>query len=302
MNDIHISICVITYNHEGYISKALDSILEQNFNKDKIEIVIGVDKSSDGTSKIVDKYHKKHQKIIYPLYHKKNIGMMANFIDTIKRCKGKYIALCEGDDYWTFNQKLLQQFNFMNSHEQYSFCFHNAIVIHEHCNKETSPFTNLENRDYEGCEVIEEWKIPTASVFFRNTKINWPHYSLDCAHGDILLFLLLLKNGSCYGLDQKWSTYRRNESGITVSNARNPIYVKKIITQLINMQRTFSSAYKDSLSKNIFYWKIVLLNYQLKHNLIHKSLITVINLALKHPKIFYKKSLQLTKKSVKKAF
>ena len=158
MNDIHISICVITYNHEGYISKALDSILEQNFNKDKIEIVIGVDKSSDGTSKIVDKYHKKHQKIIYPLYHKKNIGMMANFIDTIKRCKGKYIALCEGDDYWTFNQKLLQQFNFMNSHEQYSFCFHNAIVIHEHCNKETSPFTNLENRDYEGCEVIEEWK------------------------------------------------------------------------------------------------------------------------------------------------
>lgn len=103
-----ISIIVLTYNQEKYIANALDSILMQQVDE-PIEIIIGDDHSLDHTSTICSDYQKKHPNIIRHIYNKQNLGLVENFIKMIQLCKGEYLALCDGDDYWIDERKLLKQ-------------------------------------------------------------------------------------------------------------------------------------------------------------------------------------------------
>jgi len=117
MNDPLVSVWMITYNHEKYIAQAIDSILTQKTNID-YEIVIGDDYSTDRTREIVLEYKSKHPEKIKLLLQKKNVGLMQNFIDTLKACTSKYIALLEGDDYWTDPKKLQKQIDYMSANPQ----------------------------------------------------------------------------------------------------------------------------------------------------------------------------------------
>ena len=117
-SDKLVSICMITYNHEKYIAQAIEGILMQNFEF-QVELVIGEDNSKDNTRKICDDYAKKYPQIIRLLPTAVNLGMMPNFVRTLKECKGKYIALCEGDDYWSDPFKLQKQFDFLEANEDY---------------------------------------------------------------------------------------------------------------------------------------------------------------------------------------
>ena len=94
-----VSICTITYNHKKYIAEALDSFLMQKTNF-PFEIVVDDDCSPDNTSEVIKKYRKKFPNIIKANLREETIGMIPNFIENMKRAKGKYIALCEGDYYW----------------------------------------------------------------------------------------------------------------------------------------------------------------------------------------------------------
>ena len=100
MNNPFVSICCITYNHEQFIAQALEGFVMQQTNFD-FEIVISDDCSTDTTRAIIEKYKEKYPLLFKDVSPSKNLGTMANFKQTLEACAGKYIALCEGDDYWT---------------------------------------------------------------------------------------------------------------------------------------------------------------------------------------------------------
>ena len=117
-----VSICCITYNHENYIKKALDGFLMQKTNF-AFEILINDDASTDGTTNIIRSYESKYPDMIKPIYqienqYSKGIRSIYGFFN-FPRAKGKYIAMCEGDDYWIDPNKLQTQVDFLENNEDY---------------------------------------------------------------------------------------------------------------------------------------------------------------------------------------
>src|SRR5690348_1801255 len=134
--DIFISICMITYQHEKFISEAIDSIFMQEVNY-PYELIIADDCSPDKTNVIVQNYILHHElgKTIHYIRNNKNKGVNANFRSALKSCRGKYIALCEGDDFWIDRNKLQQQVDFLEENPQYSIACSNRIVVDNNSEK-----------------------------------------------------------------------------------------------------------------------------------------------------------------------
>jgi glycosyltransferase involved in cell wall biosynthesis len=124
-----VSVKMITYNHAPYIAQAIEGILIQKTNF-PIELVIGEDCSTDGTREIVFEYQKKYPDIIRVITSEQNVGMKKNGYRTMKACRGKYIAFCEGDDYWTHPEKLQKQVDHMESHPECGLVYSSYDVFH----------------------------------------------------------------------------------------------------------------------------------------------------------------------------
>ena len=128
---IIVSVSCITYNHAPYIRACLDGFLMQKTSF-VFEILIHDDCSTDGTREIIEEYSKKYPDIIFPIFQTENQyskgvrGMMARF--NFPRSRGKYIALCEGDDYWSDPYKLQRQVDFLEANTDFSICFHNMKI------------------------------------------------------------------------------------------------------------------------------------------------------------------------------
>ena len=126
-----VSICCITYNHASFIRKCLDGFLMQQTTF-PIEILIHDDCSTDGTTEIIREYEAKYPDLIFPLYEEENQYQQGKAAEidfyNYRRARGKYIAYCEGDDYWTDPLKLQKQVDFMEANPEYSVCFHDFQV------------------------------------------------------------------------------------------------------------------------------------------------------------------------------
>ena len=129
-NDIMVSVYCITYNHKDFIRKCLDGIVMQKTDF-KFEVVIYDDCSTDGTREIVLEYIEKYPDLFVPILPDENRAQKEGFhginVDMCKKCQGKYIALCEGDDYWTDENKLQIQVDYMEKHPDFSGCFHKSL-------------------------------------------------------------------------------------------------------------------------------------------------------------------------------
>jgi len=124
-----VSIFCLAYNHEKFISQTLESFLMQKTNFE-YEIVIGEDCSTDSTRNIIDQYANKHSNIKI-ITDNKNVGPIENMKRTLKACTGKYIALCEGDDFWVDSYKLQKQVDFLEANPYYMVAYHDAVIIDE---------------------------------------------------------------------------------------------------------------------------------------------------------------------------
>lgn len=120
-SEVLVSVFMITYNHENYIEHAIEGVLMQKTSF-PIELIIGEDCSTDNTRKIVREYEGRYTEIIKAQYPEKNRGMNNNFLTVLQSARGKYIALCEGDDYWTDPLKLQKQVDFLEANPEYSLC------------------------------------------------------------------------------------------------------------------------------------------------------------------------------------
>lgn len=215
-----VSVFCLTYNHAPYIRQCLDSFLMQRTSFD-YEVIINDDASTDGTTEIIKEYENKYPEIIIPIYHEENLyskgerGFWNKYC--LPRAQGKYIALCEGDDYWTDPYKLQKQVDFLEGHPEYSMCFHNAMEHWENGQVLDAPFAKLEDRDYTGEEIYENWIVPTASVVFRRnaltSKYEERRKNPAVIFGDIILFLSLTEEGKVHAFKETMSVYRRHEGG-----------------------------------------------------------------------------------------
>lgn len=208
-----VSVCVITYQQEEYIRETLDSILMQKTTFD-IEIIIGEDFSKDKTREICLSYQQLYPDKIKLLPREKNLGIIANFLDTYANCSGKYVAMCEGDDYWTDDTKLQQQVDLLERRTDVSLVFHNVTVQYDYGNTESHDFLNYEKEEYGFNDVAGNWLISTPSVVFRN-GIHFPEWFSKVSFADVVIFLLNAMKGKLYCIPRVMAVYRKNQGSIT---------------------------------------------------------------------------------------
>jgi glycosyltransferase involved in cell wall biosynthesis len=202
-----LSVCMVTYNHEPFIKQAIEGVLMQKINF-PIELVIGEDCSTDSTRGICEEYAQKHKEIIRFLPSEKNLGMISTFLRTYKACSGKYIALCEGDDYWTDPYKLKNQVDFLEAHPDFVICFHDVMIL----KNGDLIADNITRRVPEETDILELLKgnyLHTASVVFRQGLFsNFPEQYLKAPVGDYFLHMLNAKYGRIKKISKPMAVYR----------------------------------------------------------------------------------------------
>ncbi len=219
MNKPLVSVCMITYNHEKYIAEAIQGVLMQKTDFE-IEFIIADDASVDNTQALIKKVAIGTNNIMVKhIHHSVNIGMMPNFILALKRCSGKYIALCEGDDYWTDPLKLQKQVDFMEQNPEYSGCFHNTEVIHEmEANPYLKPWRTYTKNDFTLKDTLSTTSLfHTSSFVFKAVALKIPLWFKEVQSGDMALFTIIASQGPLYRIDENMSVYRKNVTGITNS-------------------------------------------------------------------------------------
>ncbi len=225
-----VSICCLTYNHGKYIRKALESFVNQITNF-KYEILIHDDCSTDNTVEIIKEFEERYPELIKPIYQEENQhskGICITYTYQFPRVKGKYIAMCEGDDYWTDSNKLQLQFEAMEMNLDCSFCTHIVQHINEsgdllnkfqpNMNRLLSFNEGIIQSSYIFENVFYENNIPfqTSSYFFRKDDIvdYLNSFQKEIARinsfGDICIVWYLLTKGNCYYFNKIMSNYREN--------------------------------------------------------------------------------------------
>jgi glycosyltransferase involved in cell wall biosynthesis len=254
MSNPMVSVVMITYGQEKYIKEAINSVLAQECHFE-VELIIANDFSPDGTDAIIRNILKEHPRYHWIQYfnRKENIGMMPNFIDALKQTRGKYVALCEGDDYWIDPLKLQKQVDFLEANQNYSFCFHNADTIF--CDTGMiAPFNkNLKPGSYTTKDLLlKGWIIPTASVMFRNESLlkTMPDWYSTVRSGDYALELLLSTHGPFYYMNEKMSVYRKNAINSLSVNSSNGIEIVKHHLSLLNHFKK-TNPEKNGLATNL---------------------------------------------------
>ena len=222
MNNLNtplVAIHCLVYNHEPYLRDCFEGFVMQQTNFSFVAIVHD-DASTDNSAAIIREYEAKYPHIFKPIYETENqyskkdgtIDRIMN--EAIDATGAKYVAMCEGDDYWTDPLKLQKQVDFMEANETFSMCFHNVKVLDD--NKEfLNLYSHLEEKEYTAHEIYERWTIPTCSVMYRSSQLHYrrPKTTL---FGDIVLFLSLACANRIYCLNFEGGVYRRNENGVSV--------------------------------------------------------------------------------------
>jgi glycosyltransferase involved in cell wall biosynthesis len=210
-----VSIAMITYNHEPYIKQAIESIIRQKTTF-KIELVLGEDCSKDATRSICEQYALQYPSIIKLLPSLANLGVTPNFIRTLKACSGDYIALCEGDDYWTDPLKLQKQVDFLETREDFVASYHAVEVVDTHGNLvRRSKNSFLHNRDLPQEELISGRVMSIVSLCFRNVIRDYPEEFYKSPTGDNFLCSLLGNYGKGkYQVEIDPSAYRMHTGGM----------------------------------------------------------------------------------------
>jgi glycosyltransferase involved in cell wall biosynthesis len=203
-----------TYNQERYVKQAIESVLIQRTDF-PYELVIGEDCSTDRTREIALEFQQKYANRIRILTPSRNLGENVNFINTLQACKGQYVALLEGDDYWTSSHKLQMQADFLDAHPECWSCFHRALVVFEDKSKKNrlSP-SRTRNDIFTLGDILANNMIPTCSVMFRNAKPSvFPSWFSQIKPQDWCLHILNAEHGKIGFMREVMAVYRVHSGG-----------------------------------------------------------------------------------------
>ncbi|MDY6986999.1 MAG: glycosyltransferase [Thermodesulfobacteriota bacterium] len=215
-----VSICMVTFNHERFISQAIESVLMQETDF-LLELVIGEDCSTDNTRNIVLRYKNEHPDRIPVFLSTENLGQYTgngrlNFVRNFKACRGKYIALLEGDDYWTDPHKLQKQVDFLDSHPECSVCYHNTLKFDDDGSRIARKAVPPGKRKLHTIkDILVMNDIQTSSVMYRNGFVRtFPEWFYELYMGDWPLHILHAEHGSIGYLDEVMSAHRLHAGGV----------------------------------------------------------------------------------------
>ena len=280
-----VSICCITYNHAKYIRQCLEGFVMQQTNF-PVEIIINDDASTDGTADIIKEFETRHPDRLKPIYQEENQyskgvrGMLRNFC--YPRAKGKYIALCEGDDYWTDPLKLQKQVDFMEAHPDYTMCCSNAVIVtpkgeEEWCRYPIDQTIPTEDMIKHGGLFVQ-----TATLLFRRELViganDYPESARKCHVGDFPLQIYAALKGKVYWFTDKMAAYRYGSAESwtmsfkkmdverKITAMRSEIDMLKDMNALSNYK--YDSAFKRIQAKLIYY---LFLDYHNDYKLIAKN-------------------------------
>ncbi len=221
MDNAILTICCLTYNHEKYIRKTLEGFINQKTTYN-YKIIIHDDASKDKTKYIIEEFAEKYPKLIIPIFQQKNqysqgISIYKTFIEPL--IDTKYIAICEGDDYWNANDKIQLQINYLEKHPECSLCVHNTVKINEAGDSLNEYMTKLDvgDRDISTNEIIESCgKSPfhTSSYIYRTElKRMMPSVFYMLPVGDYPLAIYMSLVGKIHYINKVMSAYRVMSQG-----------------------------------------------------------------------------------------
>jgi glycosyltransferase involved in cell wall biosynthesis len=237
-DEIKVAIWMVTYNHEKFIANAINSIINQKTNF-RYKLFIGEDNSTDNTRNICIDFKLKYPEYIELHLNKNNIGSNANGINMYKVCfksDSKYIALCEGDDYWTDPYKLQKQLDFLEANPEYVLCFH-PIKILEPDGRIVADYITKVPENFETIETMAAKGnyIHTPSVLFRNIIEKWPEELFVSPIGDFFIYMFLGQYGK-YGMVKDEMAVYRHQTGIWSKQHEQSRSLKTLLTLLLIYQ------------------------------------------------------------------
>jgi len=285
-DNVILTVFTPTYNQEKYIEKCIKSIISQKTNF-KFNLVISDDCSTDSTKDILKKYEEKYPDIVKCIYRKKNLGPMKNFIYSLNEIHTKYVALCDGDDFWIDDTKLQTQYDFLEKNKDYALCFHQPQIFYD--DKSLHPTIHPVNikKQVELENILNENMIVANSVVYRwkykekNSLIK--EFPKNIVPGDYFLNIMHIATGKGYFIDEVMSKYRKQPNGMwylqSNPNTQDLFYLKygkrylrfyKSVEKILNLPKKRLSPQKDwiicnkirAYTKKRKYWSLKLLFYK----------------------------------------
>jgi glycosyltransferase involved in cell wall biosynthesis len=246
-----VDVCMLTYNHAAYIEQAIESVLAQKTNF-AVRLVIGDDCSTDATRQLVAAYAERYPAQFKLLFYERNIGIMPNLVRVLESCEAPFIAVLDGDDYWTDPDKLQQQVDFLTAHAAFSLCAHDVLMTREDGQpatlfSSTRPLLQQGIATFTHADVIRNgWFLPSASLLFRRAPIRQlPAWFPTVFSGDYSLHLLLSQAGLVHYSPATQACYRihaRGASYITPKNETNVL--AKMIVENNAFRNHFASEHR----------------------------------------------------------
>lgn len=207
-----VSVVTISYNHEKYIRGALESFINQKVDFE-YEVLIADDNSTDSTARIIKQLADKHPDVIKPIYRKKNVGAVDNFVDNLKRASGIYVAICDGDDYWTDEHKLQKQVDYMKAHADVALCFSPCRVVYQNKKQNDSVWPmNIKPQELTVKKLLDENFVPTNAVMYR--RQSYDKLSSEPMPFDWYMHLYHAQFGKIGYINEVMSVYRRHDGGV----------------------------------------------------------------------------------------
>ena len=288
-----VTICSTTYNLEEYIGEAIHSWLSQQTNF-AYDIVISDDGSTDNTIQIIESFIQEHPNKI-TLIKSEHIGKMPNFIRSLQATNGKYVALCDGDDYWIDPLKIQKQVDFMEANPDFSACYTNSYVINEHTQEKKVAKTQiwdeattselLDHNDFNP-DGIAMSPGHTSTFMYRNGLVDdYPDWMYQDIMTDFPLYMIMSKYGKSKFINDFTSVYRHHSQGVSTKfysffNTNNTrIFVLKNINQYFNFK------YKKKINQLIARHYINVFRYYRRNYEYFRAIISLFKVLVYSPKV-----------------
>ncbi|MDX1651969.1 MAG: glycosyltransferase [Brumimicrobium sp.] len=229
-----LSVVMITYQHERFIKEAIHGVLAQK-SEFSVELIISEDFSPDNSESIIREIIEDYSGPVQIRYirNPSNLGMMPNFISALNKAKGTYIALCEGDDYWTDEEKLKIQVEYLEKNQNCAFCFHPAYELHDGLFT-IDQLNPGKTEDFHLEDILLRNYAHTSSIVLRKSALfPLPDFFSSSMPGDHTLQCLLLKNGAyAHFIDKTMSVYRLHSAGVWSSDAGKKFRYEQALTRI----------------------------------------------------------------------
>lgn len=251
-----VSVLMITYNHEDYIRQAIESVLMQETDFD-VELVIGEDCSTDATRSIAMEYAEQHPDRVQLVLAYSNQGWHRNFNDTLAQCRGQYIALLEGDDYWLSPNKLQMQVDFLRTHPDCAMCFTRVQKFYDDASAPSTTLPGFAVKEISDIkDIIERQFAQTCSVIFRRDSFDgMPAWFKDLKLGDWPMWILIAQRGKLGFIDELTAAYRMHAGGVW--SGKDPVFmckeIIKMFTHLLeHIEPQYRSLVRAAISREYF--------------------------------------------------